>query len=94
MLVLTRQTGQQIVLSDQQGNEIATVMIVRVSGGQVKLGISAGQEIKVDRKETREQKTGADRIATADTNDRVCVQQAPQRFSMLVPAIGTSSGEG
>ena len=49
MLVLTRKTGQSIVIDG--GIEIT---VLEVRGGQIRLGISAPTEIKVNRKELLE----------------------------------------
>ncbi|MEI7832075.1 MAG: carbon storage regulator [bacterium] len=51
MLVLTRKTGQSIVIDG--GIEIT---VLEVRGGQIRLGISAPTEIKVNRKELLEQR--------------------------------------
>jgi carbon storage regulator len=54
MLVLTRKTGQSIVIDG--GIEIT---VLEVRGGQIRLGISAPIEIKVNRKELLEQREAA-----------------------------------
>jgi len=46
MLILSRRTGESITISDD-----ITVTIVGVSGGQVRLGITAPREVRVLREE-------------------------------------------
>ena len=63
MLVLTRKTGQSIVIDG--GIEIT---VLEVRGEQVRLGIAAPREIRVNRKELLAQLEGAnaDPAAQAD----------------------------
>jgi carbon storage regulator len=49
MLVLTRKSGQQIVIDSD-----IRVTILEVQGNRVRLGISAPVDVKVDRKELEE----------------------------------------
>lgn len=49
MLTLTRKLDEEIVIGDD-----IVVKILRIDGQQVKLGISAPPEVRVDRKEVRE----------------------------------------
>lgn len=49
MLTLSRKLDEEIVIGDD-----IVVKILRIDGKQVKLGISAPPEVRVDRKEVRE----------------------------------------
>ena len=49
MLVLTRKLGESIVIDGQ-----ITVSVVDVTGGRVRLGISAPPRVTVDRQEVHE----------------------------------------
>ena len=49
MLVLTRNIGQDLII----GNDV-TVRILGVSGFQVKIGIDAPKNVRVDRSEIRD----------------------------------------
>jgi carbon storage regulator len=60
MLVLTRKTDQSIVI--EGGIEIT---VLEVRGAQVRLGIAAPREIKVNRKELLEQMEAAAKAAEA-----------------------------
>lgn len=67
MLVLTRKTGQSIVIDG--GIEIT---VLEVRGEQVRLGIAAPREIKVNRKELLAQieaSAAAEAAAAALSND-------------------------
>jgi len=46
MLILTRNTGEAIVIGDN-----ATITVLGVRGGQVRLGIDAPKEVSVHREE-------------------------------------------
>lgn len=48
MLILTRKAGESICIGDD-----ATVKVIGVEGGHVKLGISAPREIPVHREEVK-----------------------------------------
>ncbi len=54
-LVLTRSKDQSILIGDD-----IIVTVVGVAGGQVRLGIDAPKEIKVDREEVRRDKDASD----------------------------------
>lgn len=51
MLVLSRQTGQSIVVPDTD----LTVTVLKVSGGKVRLGIVAPASVSVHRQESLQQ---------------------------------------
>ena len=51
MLVLTRYTGQTIII-----NENIKVTVLEVQGKQVRLGIDAPKEVEIDREEIFERK--------------------------------------
>jgi carbon storage regulator len=51
MLVLTRQSGQQIVIAED-----IVVTVVAVEGNKVRLGIDAPRSIPVDRKEVHDRR--------------------------------------
>lgn len=48
MLVLTRKVGEEIIIGDD-----IRLMVVEVSPGRVKLGISAPRDVRIDRDEIR-----------------------------------------
>lgn len=52
MLVLSRKTGEKTVLEDEDGNELATIV---VTGRATKIGIEAPPRIKVVRAELKKQ---------------------------------------
>ncbi len=56
MLILTRTTGQELMIGDN-----VKIKVLSVKGGQVRLGIDAPKEIIVHRKEI------FDRIANGET---------------------------
>lgn len=60
MLVLTRKVNQSIVIGE--GIE---VVVLEVRGEQVRLGIKAGKEVKVHRKEIYDQIVSANESAAA-----------------------------
>lgn len=49
MLILTRRVGETVMI----GNDI-TVTILGVKGNQVRVGVNAPKEVRVDREEVRE----------------------------------------
>ena len=56
MLVLTRKANQSIVIGTDAEIEVT---VVEVSGGQVRLGITAPRDVVVDRTEISERKKEA-----------------------------------
>ena len=50
MLILTRKPQQQIVIESPDGT-ITRVLVMGVTGNQVKIGVKASPETKVDREE-------------------------------------------
>jgi carbon storage regulator len=53
MLVLSRKVGERILIGDQ-----VTVTVVRITGGGVRIGIEAPEEMAVIREELRAEGTG------------------------------------
>lgn len=51
MLMLTRTPGQQVMIKDAAGKVIATVVVSRVRGNQVRLGFVAEPEVHFVREE-------------------------------------------
>jgi carbon storage regulator len=49
MLILTRRTGETLMIGDN-----ITVTVLGVKGNQVRLGINAPKDVRVDREEIRE----------------------------------------
>jgi carbon storage regulator len=54
MLVLTRRQGEAVVI-----NENIQVRVLAVSGNKVRLGITAPDDVSVDRDEVHNRRTGA-----------------------------------
>lgn len=54
MLVLSRKKGESLVFGDN-----ITVVILDIRGGVVRIGIEAPKDMRVDRKEIREEKERA-----------------------------------
>jgi carbon storage regulator CsrA len=50
MLILTRRTGEQIDLTDEDGR-LVTIVVLGVIGNQVRYGISARKTMTIDRHE-------------------------------------------
>lgn len=51
MLVLSRAEGEEIYITDSNGIVIATLAIIRVRGGNVRLGIGASEDVHIYRDE-------------------------------------------
>lgn len=49
MLILTRRSGETIMIGDN-----VTVTVLSVKGNQVRIGVNAPREMRVDREEIRE----------------------------------------
>jgi len=49
MLILTRRTGESLIIGDD-----VTVTVIDIKGNQIRLGIVAPQEISVHRKEIQQ----------------------------------------
>lgn len=49
MLILQRRVGEKVMI----GNDI-TVTVLGINGGQVRLGVNAPRDVRVDREEVRE----------------------------------------
>lgn len=49
MLILTRRTGETVMIGDN-----VTVTVLGVKGNQVRLGINAPKNVRIDREEIRE----------------------------------------
>lgn len=60
MLVLSRKVGERIVIEGDDGDRIDLVL-VRVSGGSVRIGVDAPQKFSVLREELKEERDGEDR---------------------------------
>jgi len=58
MLTISRKEGEELVIRDEQGKEIATVMVVELRGSQVRLGVKAPRQYPVNRAEVDEAKYG------------------------------------
>ena len=54
MLVLARSEGEAIVIGT--GDRMITVEVVRIGGGQVRLGVTAPADLEIDRQEVRKSK--------------------------------------
>lgn len=52
MLILTRKEKETLVILDEDANEvIAEIVVVRIAGDQIKLGVNADIALPVHRKE-------------------------------------------
>ena len=70
MLVLTRMPGEVIILSDEEtGDVIAEIRNCGVSGNQVRIGITAGSDVVIDRYEIHQRKL-------EEGNSRECLLSA------------------
>ncbi len=58
MLILTRRVGETICIGDE-----ITVMVLGVTGQQVRLGVVAPTDVAVDRSEVRDRKLANPRCA-------------------------------
>jgi carbon storage regulator len=65
MLVLTRRTGEEVVIG---GN--IRIKVTQVSGQRVSLGISAPRDIRVDRAEVDERRALSERLLSPPGDNR------------------------
>ena len=56
MLVLTRRSGQSIMIHDPKADTLIEVVVTGVHGADVRLGVVAPRDIAVDRSEISERK--------------------------------------
>lgn len=56
LLILTRKIGESLKIGNEQGllEEPITVTVRGVKGGQVRIGVSAPSDVRVDRSEVRD----------------------------------------
>ncbi len=70
MLILTRKSGESIVVGDQ-----IRVVVVEVKGRQVRLGVEAPDDMKIYRAEIfdriQEENSRASQVGTADLNNAI-----------------------
>ena len=64
MLVLTRRTGQMIMIYDPKTETTIEVTVTEVKGDQVRLGVVAPRDVAVDRSEIAERKHADTSILT------------------------------
>ena len=64
MLVLTRRTGQMIMIYDPKTDTTIEVTVTEIKDDQVRLGVVAPRDIAVDRSEIAERKRATPRILT------------------------------
>jgi carbon storage regulator len=84
MLVLSRKSGEEVVIN----NEI-TVTIVAVEGGRVRVGITAPRDVSVDRGEVHRRKvefeaSSLDRTITTSLSDLLTRSRHALREPMTV----------
>ena len=60
MLILTRRIGETLVI--EFNGERVDVIPMAVNGSQVKLGIKANQDVKIDREEVYNRKKGENNV--------------------------------
>ena len=76
MLVLTRKTGQRIMIGDD-----IEIAVLSTSGEKVRLGISAGKEVPIYREEVYERIKGEDGAGKDGAGDDGSVDAALQELS-------------
>ena len=64
MLVLTRRSGQSIMIHDPKADTLIEIVVNEVRGDQVRLGVVAPRDVAVDRSEIAAEKKIAPRILT------------------------------
>ncbi len=57
MLVLLRKVGESIIIEDEQG--VMTVTVVAIKHGQVRLGVAAPAQVRIQRAEVADGRPGA-----------------------------------
>jgi carbon storage regulator len=65
MLILTRRVGETVMI----GNDIS-VTVLGVKGNQVRVGVNAPKEVRVDREEVRERIVAEERAVSATRQAR------------------------
>ena len=56
MLILTRRSGERVMIGDE-----VTIVVVSVNGNHVRLGIEAPRKVSIDREELYERKRAGER---------------------------------
>jgi len=88
MLVLTRKTGEQLIIADE-----IRVTVVSVGPGRVKIGIEAPEWVKIDRQEIHEKKQADYSSESRPSLPKAQFAATPSRVP--VPSNGhTVSGNG
>ena len=64
MLVLTRRSGQSIMIHDPKADTLIEFVVTGVHGADVRLGVVAPRDVAVDRSEIAVEKKIAPRILT------------------------------
>jgi carbon storage regulator len=83
MLVLTRKAGEQIIIGDN-----IRLTVVSLGNGRVKIGITAPQDVKIDREELHDKKQAAEETS-APPQEQV-VNGLHNRIAGKFPAEPTS----
>lgn len=65
MLVLTRKSGESIVIGDD-----VVITVLEIRGGQVRLGVEAPREVTIHRSEVHEQVSAEDGSFAEDAFDQ------------------------
>jgi carbon storage regulator len=66
MLVLTRRTGESVVIGD-----VVVITVLEARGDVIRLGINAPREVQVHREEVYKELKAANRAAASPTDDAV-----------------------
>lgn len=75
MLVLSRKVGETIVVPDCD----LTITVVQVRGNRVRLGLSAPEDVRIDREEISQRRTTHDReVKSHDARDTTRVARQPK----------------
>jgi len=86
MLVLTRRTGESVMVGDE-----VVVTVLEVRGDVIRLGITAPRSIRVHREEVYRELQAANRQAASPSTESV---QALARLLQPAPGHGTGPGTG